>query len=242
MSDNSNIVIPNFNVYSERINSIIQASMPVIDTSVYMNPLIESVQASLNILTESINSSIQPLIQPLIDHMNEINNKMVASIGSAISNIALDSLNSLKIMSNYNSDIIESIDKSIFSNTIDDIYTSIDNLECYTDSSDDLDECKGSLLDLNQLVKESSLTKESFYNFICLLISIFALIQPYFDTSSETIIEQQKKIIELQQKQLDSTNSISNSLQNSDDISTDISTSLENISKSLKTIVESVEH
>lgn len=238
MSDNSNIVIPNFNVYSERINSIIQASMPVIDTSVYMNPLIESVQASLNILTESINSSIQPLIE----HMNEINNEMVASISSAISNTALDSLNSLKIMSNYNCDIIESIDKSVFSNTIDDIYTSIDNLECYTDSSDDLDECKCSLLDLNQLVKESPLTKESFYKFICLLISIFALIQPYFDTSSETIIDQQKEIIELQQKQLDSINSISNSLQNSNDTSTDISTSLENISKSLKTIVESVEH
>ncbi len=70
MSNNSNMVTPNFNVYSERINSIIKSSIPVIDTSAYMNPLIESIQASLNILTESINSSIQPLIE----HMNEINN------------------------------------------------------------------------------------------------------------------------------------------------------------------------
>lgn len=237
LSNNSNMVTPNFNVYSERINSIIKSSIPVIDTSAYMNPLIESIQASLNILTESINSSIQPLIE----HMNEINNEMIASINSAVANIALNSLNNLKIMSNYSSDTIESIDKSVFSNTIDDVYTSIDNFEYYTDSTDDLDECKSSLLDLKQNIQESSLTKESFYNFLSLLISLFALIQPYFDNSSETIIDNQKAIIELQKEQLEVTKDIHDTFKNTQNISSNTEVIIENINNSLNTLIKSIE-
>ncbi len=166
---------------------------------------------------------------------------MIASINSAVANIALNSLNNLKIMSNYSSDTIESIDKSVFSNTIDDVYTSIDNFEYYTDSTDDLDECKSSSLDLKQNIQESSLTKESFYNFLSLLISLFALIQPYFDNSSETIIDNQKAIIELQKEQLEVTKDIHDTFKNTQNISSNTEVIIENINNSLNTLIKSIE-
>ena len=156
---------------------------------------------------------------------------MIASINSAVANIALNSLNNLKIMSNYSSDTIESIDKSVFSNTIDDVYTSID----------DLDECKSSSLDLKQNIQESSLTKESFYNFLSLLISLFALIQPYFDNSSETIIDNQKAIIELQKEQLEVTKDIHDTFKNTQNISSNTEVIIENINNSLNTLIKSIE-
>ena len=124
----NNKTFSNINLYSENINSVIKSSMPVIDTRVYMNPLIESIQESFNSLTESINSSINLSIQPLLDYMNEIN-KQISSMSSLMSSMLSDSLENLKAITSYTSETIESISKYALSETIDDVYSSLDELE-----------------------------------------------------------------------------------------------------------------
>lgn len=225
-------IVPTLNPYGESItaiNAIIKESISVIDINTCIEPLIEFARFTSKTLSESINASLIPLI----DTLNEVNAEIVASANTIMSNISLDSLNNLKLMSSYSADIIQAIDE---------VYTSVGSLKSFDIQSGNLDEFKDSLLDLKQDIQESTLTKENFIAFIGLLISILTFFQPYFDNSSDTIIEQQKEIIELQEKQLDSINNLKNILQNDTDISTDVSTSSNDISKSLKSIVESVEY
>lgn len=223
-------------------NRIIQTipRIPTYDFSNIYNSL-EPFQAQLNLIsqqTKFINSSLKPFQ----DYMSSITQMINKNLEIAMPKFNFEYLNNLKIISSYSLDIVESIDKSLFINTIDEIYTSIDAFESDNDSIKNLDECKNSFFDLKQLIQNSSLTFESFCAFVSLLIAIFTLIQPYLDNSTEVMIEQQREIIELQKQQLDLSKDISDSLKKINHGSSNVGIPLENINKSLETLIESVEH
>lgn len=228
MNDDSTKIVPNVNSYSESINTIIKESIPIIDVSTYIEPLIEFAQFNSKTITESINVSLIPLINAI----NEVNADIIASATAVMSNIAFDSLNNLKLISSYSADIIQAIDE---------ICISVDRLDSFDVPSENLDECKDSLLDLKQDIQESTLTKEKFYDFISLLITILTFFQPYLDNSTDTIIDNQKAIIELQKEQLEVDKDIRDSLKNLQNGSSNGDIIIENISNSLDTLNKSVE-
>lgn len=216
MSDNSNIVIPNFNVYSERINSIIQASMPVIDTNIFINPLIESAQECFNVLTESFNSSINSSIQPLIDHMNEINKQITSSMSSLMPNMVLDSLKNFKTITSYTAETIESISKHTLTETIDDVYDSLDEFDFNDGIISLITECKNEIISIKNDLNNSKSNEIDIHQWIATITAIIGLILSIlsqFDNSNEILIEQNKQIIEIESSKLQKLESIDNSLE-----------------------------
>lgn len=128
----------------------------------------------------------------------------------------------------------------MFINTVDEIYDSIENLESTNNSVTDLNEFKKIFLDLKQNIKSYSLTKEDFYFFIGILMTLFTIIQPYLDNSTETIIDNQKTIIELKKEQLEVNKDIRDSLENIQNSSINADVIIENINNSLDTFIKSV--
>lgn len=211
----NNKTFPNINIYSESINSIIKASMPVIDTSVYMNPLIESIQESFNVLTESINSSINLSIQPFLDHMNEIN-KQISSMSSLISSMVSDSLENFKTITSYTAETIESISKYALSETIDDVYNSLDELEFNDEIVSLVTECKNEIISIKNDLNNSKSKEIDIHQWIATITAIVGLILSIlsqFDNSNEVLIEQNKQIIEINSSELQMLENIDNSLE-----------------------------
>lgn len=203
------------NIYSESINSIIKASMPMIDTSVYMNPLIESIQESFNVLTESINSSINLSIQPFLDHMNEIN-KQISSMSSLISSMVSDSLENFKTITSYTAETIESISKYALSETIDDVYNSLDELEFNDEIVSLVTECKNEIISIKNDLNNSKSKEIDIHQWIATITAIVGLILSIlsqFDNSNEVLIEQNKQIIEINSSELQMLENIDNSLE-----------------------------
>lgn len=204
------------NIYSESINSIIKSSIPVIDTSVYMDPLIESVQAYFNVLTESINSSINSSIQPLIDHMNEINKQITSSMSSLMSNMALDSLKNFKTITSYTAETIKSISKYALAETIDDVYDSLDEVEFNDEIISLVTECKNEITSIKNDLNNSKSKEIDIHQWIATITAIIGLILSIlsqFDNSNEILIEQNNQIIEIESSKLQKLESIDNSLE-----------------------------
>lgn len=211
----NNKTFSNINLYSENINSVIKSSMPVIDTRVYMNPLIESIQESFNSLTESINSSINLSIQPLLDYMNEIN-KQISSMSSLMSSMISDSLENLKAITSYTSETIESISKYALSETIDDVYSSLDELEFNDEIISLVTECKNEIISIKNDLNNSKSKEIDIHQWIATITAIIGLILSIlsqFDNSNEVLIEQNKQTIEIKSSELQMLESIDNSLE-----------------------------
>ncbi|NWK13014.1 hypothetical protein [Clostridium cadaveris] len=226
------------NIISKQIdiNNRIMQTIPKIPTYDFSNiyKSLEPFQSQLILISQQsklINSSIKPFQ----DYMSSINEMINKNLQIAMPKVYFEYLNNLKILSSYYQNILESIDESLFTDTIDEICTSLDSFEADKDSIENLDECKNSFFDLKHLIQKYSLTKEDFYFFITLLISLFTIIQPYLDNSSDVLIKQQKEIIELQKEKLDTFENINDSFKNVD-------VTIENISKSLENLIESIEH
>lgn len=216
LSNNSNIIMPNFSSYSERINSIIKTSVPVINTSVYMNPLFESVQDCFNVLTESLNSSIKLSIQPLIDHMNEINDQIKSSMNSLISNMVLDSLQNFKTITSYRTETIKSISKYELTEAIDNVYSSLDELEFNDEIISLISECKNEIISIKNDLNNSKSREIDIHQWIATITAIIGIILSIlsqFDNSNETLIEQNKQIIDIETSKLQKLKSIDNSLE-----------------------------
>lgn len=232
------------NIISKQIdiNNHIMQTIPKIPTYNFNNiyNLTESLQAYSKLISEQIDC-INASTQPLRDYINSINETISKTLELSIPKFNFEYLNNLKIISSYTPDIIESIDESLFTDTIDKICTSLDSFESDNDSIENLDECKNSFFDLKYLIQKYSLTKEDFYFFITLLISLFTIIQPYLDNSTETIIDNQKSIIELQKEQLEVDKDIRDSLKKIQNSSSNADVIIENISNSLDTLIKSVE-
>ena len=211
MSDNSNNVIPNFNAYSETINSIIKSSIPVIDTSVYMEPLVNSAKASLSLLNESINLSFQPLI----DYINEINKEIESSINVTISNMISDSFQNLKTITSYSAETIESISKFALVETIDDVCDSLDKFEFNNEIVSLTNEYKNEIISVKNDLSNSNSKEIDIHQWIATISAIITLILailPIFDNPDKDLIDQQQQIIEYQSKQLEKLKSIDESL------------------------------
>lgn len=189
--------------------------MSVIDTIVYMNPLIESIQESFNILIESINSSINLSIQPFLDHMNEIN-KQISSMSSLMSSIVLDSLENFKTITSYTTETIESISKYELSETIDDVYNSLDELEFNNEIVSLVTECKNEIISIKNDLNNSKSKEIDIHQWIATITAIIGLILSIlsqFDNSNEVLIEQNKQIIEIKSSELQMLENINNSLE-----------------------------
>lgn len=212
----NNKTFSNINIYSESINSIIKESIHLIDTSVYMNPLIESVQACFNVLTDSLNSSINSSIQPLIDHMNEINKQITSSMSLLMSNMVLDSLKNFKTITSYTAETIESISKYTLAETIDDVYDSLDELESNNEIISLVTECKNEIISIKNDLNNSKSKEIDIHQWIATITAIIGLILSIlsqFDNSNEILIEQNKQIIEIESSKLQKLESIDNSLE-----------------------------
>lgn len=223
--------------YNRILKSTINVNVPTYDFKI-ITESITPFTAQLNLISNQF-AMINSSIQPFQDYMNSINRIINKYLEATTPKFNFEYLNNLKILSSYALDTFESIDNSLFINTVDEIYTSVDNLES-TDNS--ITEFKKTFLDLiKQTIKDSSLTKESFKYFIEILFNLFILIQPYLDTSTETIIDNQKAIIELQKEQLDVNKDIRDSLNKIQNSSSNADIIIENISNSLDTLIKSVE-
>lgn len=223
-------------LYNRILKNSMQVNIPTYD--------FKCITESINPFTEQLNlisnqfAMINSSMQPFQDYINSINEMINKYLEVAMPKFNFEYLNNLKTLSSYTSDTFESIDSSLFINTVDEIYNSVDNLEL---SNNSITELKGIFLDLKQTIKDFSLTKEDFYFFIGLLFNLFMLIQPYLDNSTETIIDNQKAIIELQKEQLEVDKDIRDSLKNIQNSSSNADVIIENISNSLDTLIKSVE-
>lgn len=212
---NNNKTFSNMNIYSENINSIIKASIPVIDTSIYMNPLIDSIQESFTVLAEYINSSINLSIQPFLDHMNEIN-KQISSMSSLMSSMVSDSLENLKTITSYTAETIESISKCTLSETIDDVYNSLDELEFNDEIFSLVTECKNEIISIKNDLNNSNSKEIDIHQWIVTITAIIGLILSIlsqFDNSNEALIEQNRQIIEIESSKLQTLKNIDDSLE-----------------------------
>ncbi|GAB6170055.1 hypothetical protein JCM1393_25150 [Clostridium carnis] len=205
MSVNSNQLGPDYSILSEKLNSLIKLSLPTITIGDYIKPSLEA-----------LNSSINLSIQPLINYMNETNKEMVDTINKTMSNLALDALNNLKTISLYSTDTLESIDKSLFIETIDEIYNSVEINDFPNNFSKDITACKEDIKIISDELVESSSNKLDLITFIEFVAAIVTIIQFFvaiYDDTSQIQIEQNKQIIENQSLQLKLLESIDNSLQ-----------------------------
>lgn len=226
-------------LYNRILKNTMKVNIPKYDFSGIaqsINPFKEQLSLISN-QSAILNSSIQPLQ----DYMNSINEIINKYLEAAIPKFNFEYLNNLKTLSSYSSDTLESIDSSLFINTVDEIYDSVDSIQSDNNSVADLNECKNFFLDLKQNIKSYSLTKEDFYFFIGLLLNLLTIIQPYMDNSTDKIIDNQKTIIELQKEQLEIDKDIRDSLKNIHNSSSNADVIIENISNSLDTLIKSVE-
>ena len=225
-------------LYNRTLKNTMKVNIPTYDFSGITQSL-EPFKEHLNLISNQC-ALISSSIQPLQDYMNSINEMINKSLEAAMPKFNFEYLNNLKIISSYTSDTLESIDSSLFINTVDEIYDSIENLESTNNSVTDLNEFKKIFLDLKQNIKSYSLTKEDFYFFIGILMTLFTIIQPYLDNSTETIIDNQKTIIELKKEQLEVNKDIRDSLENIQNSSINADVIIENINNSLDTFIKSV--
>ncbi|WP_040192120.1 hypothetical protein [Clostridium culturomicium] len=225
--------------YNRILKSTINVNVPTYDFKI-ITESINPFTAQLNLISNQF-AMINSSIQPFQDYMNSINKIINQYLEATTPKFNFEYLNNLKILSSFTPDDLEYIDETSFINTVDEIYTNINDFDTTNDSVE-LNEYTSCFLSLKQLIQNSSLTWESFRSFIALLITIFTVFQPYLDNSSEIMIEQQQEIIELEKQKLDLCDDISDSLKNIDNSCCDITSTLENINNSLETLIESINH
>ena len=199
--------LTNLNIYSERINSIIKSSIPKIDTSIVLSPLVESLRSNINFINESIALSIQPLL----DSMNEFNKGISLTCSSIIS----DSFKNLKTITSYTTETIESISKYTLAETIDDIYDSLNEFEFNDEVIPLITECKNEVISIKNDLANSKSKEINIHQWIATITAIIGLIisiLSQLDNSNEVLIDQNKQIIEIESSKLEKLESIDNSL------------------------------
>lgn len=224
-------------LYNRMVKNNIKINIPTYDfSSIYKS--LDPFKEQLNIISNQC-TLISSSIQPLQDYINSINEMINKSLEASMPKFNFEYLNNLKILSSYTSDTLESIDNSVFINTVDEICDSVDSLESINDT--DLSEFKKIFLYLKENIKSYSLTKEDFYFFIGILLNLFTIIQPFLDNSTDTIIDNQKAIIELQKEKLEVDKDIRDTLKKFQNSSSNTDIIIENINNSLDTLIKSVE-
>lgn len=203
---------PNMDAYFEGLSAAIESFTPKIDTSTLLNPLIESLKSNINLTIEPFNLAIQPLL----DYMNEINKQITSSMSSLMSNMVLDSLKNIKTITSYTAETIESISKYALTETIDDVYDSLDELEFNDEIISLVTECKNEIISIKNDLNNSKSKDIDIHQWIATITAIIGLILSIlsqFDNSNEILIEQNKQIIEIESSELQKLESIDNSLE-----------------------------
>ena len=106
-------------LYNRILKNSMQVNIPTYD--------FKCITESINPFTEQLNlisnqlAMINSSMQPFQDYMNSINEMINKSLEVAMPKFNFEYLNNLKIISSYTPDIIESIDKTLFTDTIDEI-------------------------------------------------------------------------------------------------------------------------
>jgi hypothetical protein len=202
---------PNMDVYFEELSAVIKSFTPKIDTSTLLNPLIESLKPYTNLTIKPISLSFQPLL----DYMDEIN-KEISSMSSIMSNMLLDSLKNFKTITSYTAETIESISKFALTETIDDVYDSLDELEFNDEIISLVTECKNEIISIKNDLNNSKSKEIDIHQWIATITALIGLILSIlsqFDNSNEILIEQNKQIIEIESSKLQKLESIDNSLE-----------------------------
>ena len=187
------------------------------------------------------NDIIQSSIQPFQEQIERVREMISKTLEVNIPKIDFEFLNNLKEISSYAPEFVESIDNSLFIDTVNAVYESIDSFDTYTDSNNEVKEYKDIFSFFIELINNSPLTKDNFYSFVGLIMNFFMLIQPYLDNSTDAIIDNQKAIIELQKEQLEVDKDIRDSLKEIQNSSSNADVVIQNINDSLDTFIKSVE-
>lgn len=208
---NSDEISSSLNTYFKSINLITKACIPKIDSSIYINPFIETTRVDLNPLYESINLSLQPLI----DHMDKTNRQIASLIGTSMSNIVLDSLNNLKVITTYTAETIESISKTALAETLDDVCNSLADIEFNDESITLAAECKSEIITIKNDLSSSNSKEIDIHQWIATITAIIGIILSILSNhsnSNEVMIEQTKQLIEIESSKLEKLESIDNTL------------------------------
>lgn len=203
---------PNMDAYFEELSATIKSFTPKIDTSILLNPLIESLKPYTNLNIEPISLAIQPLL----DYMNEINKQITSSMSSLMSNMVLDSLENFKTITSYTAETIQSISKYALTETIDDVCDSVDEIEFNDEIISLVTECKNEIISIKNDLNNSKSKDIDIHQWIATITAIIGLILSIlsqFDNSNEILIEQNKEIIEIESSELQKLESIDNSLE-----------------------------
>lgn len=228
MSDN----FSNNAILSESQYPTINYPIPTFNLDEYIKTITETINGYLDItnkVNKSINLSLQPLIdnanrlnksinssiEPLINSIDSMNKQINSNINKVLSNLALDSLNTLKTISLYTPDIIQSMDKPTFVKTLDEIYDSVETIDFSNNQDNPIKKCKDEIVSIKNQLSFSTLNEIDIHQWIATIATIIGLIISIIvacDKSDKIVIDNQKQIIEYQASQLQKLENIDNSL------------------------------